>query len=425
MIDAHEQHGRSVIALQGGPARGDLAPTAASTPEAGRRPAACRSTASSRSRSPRTRRRTWRHGPLRVHARDLRRARPHQARRRRRDPAHRRHRPPARPSRRCTATRSTRAATTSARSSTTCGPPSSWPLDRDDLGPEFRPSSSTGLRCASERRRLIAVRDPARRRRRRHVARRACAPLRPGRRGRWPTRSGCVLAEAVTSPRGGAAVRQHAMDGYAVRAADTAGARRGARSRCRWSATLAGRAAAPTVAVGAGRGDADHDRRADARRRRRGRDGRAHRRGRRRTTVVRRSRRSAAGDHVRRAGDDVAGRRRGRPGRHGARARPTSACWPASAATEVAVVPRPRVGVLSTGDELVDGRRRWRPARSATPTGRCSLALVAGSRLRGRRPRPGPRRRGRASTRALARGRGHAATPCVTSGGVSWATSTS
>ena len=41
------------------------------------------------------------------------------------------------------------------------------------------------------------------------------------------------------------------------------------------------------------------------------------------------------------------------------------------------------------------GRRRWRPARSATPTAPTLLAAGGGQRLRGRRPRPRPRRRGR------------------------------
>ena len=46
----------------------------------------------------------------------------------------------------------------------------------------------------------------------------------------------------------------------------------------------------------------------------------------------------------------------------------------------VAVRRRPRVGVLSTGDELVDdGPARCSPARSATPTGRCCSPLVAES----------------------------------------------
>ena len=65
------------------------------------------------------------------------------------------------------------------------------------------------------------------------------------------------------------------MDGYAVRAADTAGASTDAPVALRVVGELAGRARADDRGR-AGRGDPHHDRRADARRRRRGRDGRAH-----------------------------------------------------------------------------------------------------------------------------------------------------
>ena len=78
------------------------------------------------------------HGPLRVHARDLRRHRAGAAGRGRRDPAHRRHRAAARASRRSTAARSSEAATTSATSSTTCEPPSSSRSSGRTSGPAFR-----------------------------------------------------------------------------------------------------------------------------------------------------------------------------------------------------------------------------------------------------------------------------------------------
>ena len=170
---------------------------------------------------------------------------------------------------------------------------------------------------------------------------------------------GCVAAEPAGGHRAGAAVRQH-RDGRVRRAggrhrgagAERAGPVAGGRHRPR-------RHGAADSRVGPGRGGAHHDRRADARRRRRRGDGRGQPRsaGRRRTPT-----RSSCASRSAPAATTCA-----RPATTCARATPvfpagdrahapaTSGCWPRSGATEVAVVPRARVGVLSTGDELVDG----------------------------------------------------------------------
>ena len=118
-----------------------------------------------------------------------------------------------------------------------------------------------------------------------------------------------------------------------------------------------------------------------------------------------------------------AGRRPRRPGRRCSRparcsAPRTSACSRASAPRRVRVYPRPRVGVLSTGDELVESRRRSRRARSATRTGRCCSALVARGGRRAGRPRHRARRRGPRSSRC-SRTRSTRCDAVLTSGGVS------
>ena len=99
---------------------------------------------------------------------------------------------------------------------------------------------------------------------------------------------------------------------------------------------------------------------------------------------------AAAGEHVRRAGEDLAagqevfaaGTVLG-PG--------TSACCPASAGKRCAVVPAPVVGVLSTGDELVEGGGALLPGQIRDSNRRTLMALAAPGRLRGRRPRDRPR----------------------------------
>ena len=86
---------------------------------------------------------------------------------------------------------------------------------------------------------------------------------------------------------------------------------------------------------------------------------------------------------------------------------------------------RPRVGVLSTGDELVDGvgPLAARPDPRLEPRRRC--CLVAAGRRRGRRPRHSPPTTPRPSPRRSLRGRRRPATPCSRPAACRWATSTS
>jgi molybdopterin molybdotransferase len=167
-----------------------------------------------------------------------------------------------------------------------------------------------------------------------------------------PAARGLVLAEAVRSPEAVPPFANTAMDGYAVLAADTAGAGEGAPVRL------------PVVAEVAAGHPADRPLRA----------GEAMRiftgapvpHGADAIVMVERTERldggaavaisvpATAGDHVRPAGDDVAagavvvdaGEELG-PGHLGV--------LTTVGATEVTAHRRPRVGVLSTGDELVDG----------------------------------------------------------------------
>ena len=141
-----------------------------------------------------------------------------------------------------------------------------------------------------------------------------------------------------------------------------------------------------------GRSDPHHDGRADARRRRRGRDGRAHARRRRRPR--RSSRPPSSGEHVRRAGGDVEAGDLVFAARDAARRRRTSECSRASTCTSVTCIPRPRVGVISTGDELVErGTARAGPHSRLQPPD----AARARRRARMRSGRRRHRRRRRAA----------------------------
>ena len=122
--------------------------------------------------------------------------------------------------------------------------------------------------------------------------------------------------------------------------------------------------------------------------------------------LVRAARRARPAAAVSFAGTDMGARRDGalRAARASPRARP--ACSPRSAARAVACVRRPRVAILSTGDEIVAARRGDAPGprlRQQRPHPRRRRARA---RRRARLPRRLPRRRGRAprarSRRALA-----------------------
>jgi molybdenum cofactor synthesis domain-containing protein len=162
---------------------------------------------------------------------------------------------------------------------------------------------------------------------------------------------GLVLAEAVIATEPVPPFANTAMDGYALRAADTAGASESEPARLLVVADLpAGHA--PTTPVGAGEAirimtGAPIPEGADAivmveRTRRDGEDG------------VFVTHPAEVGDHLRAAGGDViAGQRVFEPG---VVLGPAHLGVIASlGVTQVSVIPRARVGVLSTGDELREG----------------------------------------------------------------------
>ena len=226
-------------------------------------------------------------------------------------------------------------------------------IDREDLGPEFR---AFLVELVQRRRprltRLIMPLVPL------DEARGSCssaaAPLDPV--------VGCRSADALglragrrraSTPRAGAAVRQHG-DGRLRRARRRrVGASSTRRSACTWWApsrpgtrptSTVGPGEAVRIMTGAPMPDG----------RRRGRDGRAHDRGGRR-----RERRAASAEAVRAGQPRPPGRRRPR-----SRATPVFGrgevldaghlgVLAERRATDVRCVRRPRVGVLSTGDELV------------------------------------------------------------------------
>ena len=259
--------------------------------------------------------------------------------------------------------------------------------------PRPRARRATSSTSCSERGLRSRGADPARRR-----------PGRDPRRGRAAAQPvevalrdalGLVLAADVVADRAGAAVREH-RDGrlrgagrrHRGRGRRRAGAAAG-RRRAAGRARAHGRRSAPGEAIrimtGAPMPDgADAivmvERTAARRRRRRAR---STRRGRRRATTSARA-----------GGDLEAGERRVR-GRARCSAPRTSACSRASARRRCAAYPRARVGVLSTGDELVEDRARSRPGKIRDSNRPMLLALLARRGRRAGRPRHRARRRGR------------------------------
>jgi molybdenum cofactor synthesis domain-containing protein len=183
---------------------------------------------------------------------------------------------------------------------------------------------------------------------------------------------GLVLAEPVIAPEPVPPFANTAMDGYAVRAEDTAGATEDGPVRLRVVGDLpAGHA--PTTGVGPGEAvrimtGAPIPDGADA------------------IVMVERTRRdgdtgvlvghaAAAGDHVRPAGGDIrAGARVFEPGTvlGAAHIGVVASVGPAS----VQAVPRARVGVLSTGDELREGPVDLAPGQIRDSNRPMLLALV-------------------------------------------------
>jgi molybdenum cofactor synthesis domain-containing protein len=182
---------------------------------------------------------------------------------------------------------------------------------------------------------------------------------------------GLVLAEAVTAAEDVPPFANTAMDGYAVRAADTAGARAGQPVPLTVIGTLpAGQA--PSIPVGTGEAlrimtGAPFPEGADA------------------VAIVENTRTegdrvwvgapAVAGEHVRRAGEDVAagqevfaaGTVLG-PGHLGV------LC--SVGREKVPVVPAPVVGVLSTGDELIEGGGALLPGQIRDSNRRTLMALL-------------------------------------------------
>ena len=161
---------------------------------------------------------------------------------------------------------------------------------------------------------------------------------------------GCVLAADVEARGSLPGFTNSAMDGYAVHAADVATASADAPGRP--ARRQRHRGGQHQGAVARDRPDhADHDRRPDAARRRRGRARRGDRRGRR---PGRRS--GSAGPSARTCARPA---RTSRPATSSCAGAPCSGpgrspCSRRPGIARVRVVPRPRVVVISTGDELVE-----------------------------------------------------------------------
>ncbi len=192
---------------------------------------------------------------------------------------------------------------------------------------------------------------------RRHVLDR-CAPLAPSPRA-LDDALGCVLAEAAVAPEAVPPFANSGMDGYAVRAADGAGAAEGAPVRLRVVGTIAA-GAPPDIEVTPGSAvrimtGAPVPPGADA------------------VVMVERSTRVGedevdltqavpVGLHVRAAGDDVAAG--DEVVAAGTVLHPAHLGVLASIGVRrPMVVPRPRVAVISTGDELVDDDRPLAPGQ--------------------------------------------------------------
>ena len=134
--------------------------------------------------------------------------------------------------------------------------------------------------------------------------------------------------------------------------------------------------AVPSRALVARRVHRDRHRRADARRRRRGRDGRGNREGRRRATSAcsRRSIRgstSAAAAPTSRPARPLLARRRS------CSTRAASARSPRSGVVDVDVYARPRVAILSTGNEIVEPGQPLGPGQ-IYDINRFTLAAIVG-----------------------------------------------
>ena len=184
---------------------------------------------------------------------------------------------------------------------------------------------------------------------------------------------GCALAEDVVAPIDVPPFDRSNVDGFAVRSADLASAgeaRAGARDAERRGDRLRHRADA---AGAVGNGHADRDRRPGAARRRRHRDGRAYPAGGPRAIEIRRA--ASPGQFVSYAGSDIArGEALLRAGTViGSR---EIGMLAACGIAQVTVARRPRVAIISTGDELVQPGQPLRPAAIYDTNGAIVTAAI-------------------------------------------------
>ena len=198
----------------------------------------------------------------------------------------------------------------------------------------------------------------------------ACSPRPPGRVD-IANALGLVLAEAVASPEPVPPFANTAMDGYAVRAIDVAGATETSPARLKVIGTLAA-GHAPAASVGVGEAlrimtGAPFPNGADA------------------VAIVETTRTdgdsvlvsfpAAPWDHVRQPGEDIEAGQEVFPA--GTVLGPGHLGVLSSIGCErVAVVPAPVVGVLSTGDELVEGDGSLLPGQIRDSNRRTLLALL-------------------------------------------------
>ena len=190
------------------------------------------------------------------------------------------------------------------------------------------------------------------------------------------------------------------MDGYAVKAIDTDGATRDTPVELRWS-NRSSPGSVPRRAIEPGQCSGDRDRRAAAEGRRRGRDGRTVERDGSHVADLRAAR---PGQHIGRAGGDIVAGELAlgegtvlTPARIGVAA--------ALGLTDLEVFARPRVAILSTGDEIVAPGGRLGPGQIFDANTSALAAAVAGH---GGEPVVQPRTR---DDRAALTGR--STTPCV------------